>query len=224
MSAGPHYLVEPEHSEALRARHAEVLADLEELRKECLEANSDGYDALPLSEESARLAARAIDSIILGFRLPSPSLGSEPDGAVTLAWCGTPGHELSVSVSPSGAYNFSTVMGEDRIYGRLAITDEFPGYLRALIREVVACEEDPARGTRGPSGVRASLHRAGRGSGSPSPESREHRRMGRREGTSEEASRDRPLRPGDLLRGSIRSLILDPSRNHGVRDSWTLAC
>ena len=59
--------------------------DLWDVWQECKEPNWDGYDAVPVDQETYRNAYLLIEALPLGGPLPS-SVGAEPDGHLALEW------------------------------------------------------------------------------------------------------------------------------------------
>lgn len=94
---------------------------VDELRQMCRQyatADWDGYQASPVSSASVTHAVRFVESLPPHF--PSPSLGAEPDGQITLEWYRTPRHTLSVSVSSEGDLHYAALVGRNRHYGTIA--------------------------------------------------------------------------------------------------------
>ncbi|MBS0263333.1 MAG: hypothetical protein JSS02_15430 [Planctomycetes bacterium] len=112
-------------------------AALDELRKvwdECRVANWDGYDALPVSQGTYEAAYRLIDSLPLGF--PSPAIGAEPDGDVTLEWRKSRTRTLSVSVSANGYLHYAGLFGLGQRYGTLSHFADAPEELIRLVQDL----------------------------------------------------------------------------------------
>lgn len=93
-----------------------LLEELGALRDECRHPGWDGYGALPVEAETVQVAARFIESLPAGF--PLPTLGAEPDGAVTFEWYRSPSHILSVSVTADGNLHYAMLLEQDRTTGR----------------------------------------------------------------------------------------------------------
>jgi hypothetical protein len=102
--------------------------------EECRRPNWDGYDALPVSQDTLRNAYALIESLPLGS--PFPSIGAEPDGELTLEWHRSSRRTLSVSVTPHGELHFAALQGPNRIYGTEAFFGEIPDRIVDLIRQV----------------------------------------------------------------------------------------
>jgi hypothetical protein len=114
--------------------HQEALEELWEVWDQCRDANWDGYDALPVDQETYRTAYALIESLPLGF--PKPSIGAEPDGQLTLEWHKSPRRTLSVSVDPEGYLHYAGLYGPNKRYGTLAFFSTAPAELIQLVRDV----------------------------------------------------------------------------------------
>jgi hypothetical protein len=114
--------------------HREALEELWEVWDECREADWDGYDALPVEQETYRAAYTLIESLPLGF--PRPSIGAEPDGQLTLEWYKSPRRTLSVSVDPDGFLHYAGLYGPNKRYGTLVFFSIAPSELIQLVRDL----------------------------------------------------------------------------------------
>ncbi len=103
---------------------------------ECREPNWDGFNALAVSQDALRNAYRFLESLPLDSR--APSIGAEPDGALTLEWHHSPRRTLSVSVGPDDELHFAAVFGPNRVYGTEAFFGEAPDSILKLIGQVYA--------------------------------------------------------------------------------------
>jgi hypothetical protein len=101
---------------------------------ECQVANWDGFQALPVDQDTLRNAYRLVEALPLSF--PIPSIGAEPDGALTLEWHRSPRRTLSVSVDGDGYLHYAALLGPNRAYGTEAFFGEFPDTIQQLIRKV----------------------------------------------------------------------------------------
>ncbi len=114
--------------------HREALEELWEVWDECREANWDGYDALPVEQDTYAAAYALIESLPLGF--PKPSIGAEPDGQLTLEWHNSPRRSLSVSVDPDGFLRYAGLYGPNKRYGTLTFFGAAPGEIIQLVRDL----------------------------------------------------------------------------------------
>lgn len=114
--------------------HQETLEELSEVWYECREANWDGYQALPVEQETFHGAYTLIESLPLGF--PRPSIGAEPDGHLTLEWYKSPRRCVSVSVAPDGLLHYAGLYGANKRYGTLAFFSSVPNELIQLVRDL----------------------------------------------------------------------------------------
>ena len=102
----------------------------------CRKPNWDGYQALPVDQDTLRNAYVFLESLPLGS--PSPSIGAEPDGDLTFEWHRSPRHTLSVSITSVGDLHFAALLGPNRVYGTEAFFGEAPQRILNLIRQVSA--------------------------------------------------------------------------------------
>ncbi|NJO85820.1 MAG: hypothetical protein HC818_03630 [Synechococcaceae cyanobacterium RM1_1_27] len=101
---------------------------------ECKTPNWDGYSAFPVKVETLNYAYAVIQSLPLGF--PLPSVGAEPDGHLTLDWYRNPHWTISVSVSPEGVLYYAALLGNSDPRGSEPFLGEIPKRLLSLIQEV----------------------------------------------------------------------------------------
>jgi len=114
-----------------------VRAVFEELLKTfeaCRKPNWDGYGAQPVSEETYHLALQFLQSLPSG--MAAPSVGSEPDGHLTVEWYRTPQTTLSVSISPDGELYYAALLGTERVCGTETFRARIPQVLSDLIARI----------------------------------------------------------------------------------------
>ncbi|HEY2786118.1 MAG TPA: hypothetical protein VGJ05_14210 [Fimbriiglobus sp.] len=114
--------------------HREALEELSDVWDECRKTGWDGYGALPVEQDTLRMAYTLVESLPLGF--PRPSIGAEPDGQLTLEWRKTPRRILSVSVDPDGYLHYAGLFGTNKRYGSLAYFSTAPVELLQLVRDL----------------------------------------------------------------------------------------
>jgi hypothetical protein len=102
--------------------------------KECQLPDWDGYNALAVQENTLFNAYWFIESLPLGY--PLPSVGAEPDGHLTLEWYSNPRWILSVSISPEGMLYYAALFGARSERGSDHFCGEIPQPILELIREV----------------------------------------------------------------------------------------
>ena len=109
----------------------------EELLKtfeECREPDWDGHGAQPVCEGTYHFAHQFLAALPVGG--PSPSIGAEPDGHITVEWYRSPQRTLSVSVSPNGALYYAALLGKERICGTETFRARMPQVLSDLIARI----------------------------------------------------------------------------------------
>jgi hypothetical protein len=102
-----------------------------QIERECGQPGWDGYDALPVSNESVRLGIRISKSLPWGFY--EPTVGIEPDGQITFEWYKSPKKTCSVSVAPDGTLFYAALNGAATAYG----SEPFNGSLPPAILNVI---------------------------------------------------------------------------------------
>jgi hypothetical protein len=113
-----------------------VFDELCSVADECHSPNWDGYGALPITDETYRLAFRFLEVLPPGT--PAPSVGAEPDGHITLEWYSSPTRTLSVSVSPEGELHYAALIGPAKAYGTELFLGASPKVIVDLIHRVMA--------------------------------------------------------------------------------------
>ena len=116
--------------------HQESFDELVAVWNECRTRNWDGYDAMPVAQETYRAAFVLIESLPLGF--PRPSIGAEPDGHLTLEWHRASHRTLSVSVDPDGFLHYAGLYGPNKKYGTLVFFETAPNELIQLVQDLYA--------------------------------------------------------------------------------------
>src|SRR6266705_124634 len=112
----------------------ELQREIQKIAEECAGAGWDGYGASAVTPEAvaqARLFAEAIPA-----ELPMPTIGVEPDGALTFEWYRDPTQVLSVSVDATAALSYAAALGSEIISGTEIFDGRVPQKLSALKRRV----------------------------------------------------------------------------------------
>lgn len=113
-----------------------LLAELDEVWKDCSEPDWDGYDAYPVTADARNQAERFLNALPADCH--APSLGAEPLGHLSLEWHRDRYWTLSVSVTPEGALHYAALLGRDRACGTIPNFDEVPQAILELIERVYA--------------------------------------------------------------------------------------
>lgn len=113
-----------------------VLSELMQIAFVGSKAGWDGYNALPISSETSRLARTFLES--LPNSIPSPAVGAEPDGQITFEWYRSPHRVLSLSISPEGDLHYAALIGPNKAYGAEVFYGDVPSVIHDLIRRVYA--------------------------------------------------------------------------------------
>lgn len=91
----------------------------------------DGYEALPLDDNSLYFATRFL--MLLGTDELPTRASVDADGEVALDWDLGPRRMLSISVGSSGQLSYAAVLDGGERYGSLAFSDSIPDELVRLI-------------------------------------------------------------------------------------------
>ncbi len=102
----------------------------------CREGDWDIHGADPVMRDTLRNAYEFIEALPPGC--PLPSIGSEPDGHITLEWYRSPSWLLSVSVSPEGVLYYAALLGDEDPRGSCRFDGEIPETILYWIRRVGA--------------------------------------------------------------------------------------
>ena len=126
--------------------HKTALDQLFDVSEECSKFGWDGFGALPVSHETYLSAYRLLES--LPANIPSPSIGAEPDGHVTMEWYLSPRRTLSISLSPEGEIHYAALNGASKAYGSEPATGQLPNRLLDLVKQVTGASHDAFIATR----------------------------------------------------------------------------
>ncbi len=80
---------------------SEITSEIGRVTRDCSKPGWDGYDAEPVSAESARHAIAFVDRLPDGIVLPA-EVTPEPDGEISLEWTNPSSAWLSLSFSSDG--------------------------------------------------------------------------------------------------------------------------
>ena len=114
-----------------------IRQQLADVWEECSQADWDGHGAEPVSWDAYAIAERFLRSLPLGS--PTPSIGAEPDGCITVEWRPSRRRTLSVSVAPDGDLYYAALLGPERVSGATPFYDDAPRAILELIRRVYSC-------------------------------------------------------------------------------------
>ena len=108
--------------------------ELGEVWSECQVANWDGNGAEPVSHEALHETYCFLESLPLGF--PPPSVGAEPDGAMTLEWYFGRSRTLSISLAGDGELHYAALVGANATHGTELFDGVFPPTFVAILRRI----------------------------------------------------------------------------------------
>jgi len=113
-----------------------ALIELASVWEECQHPNWDGYNALAVQPETLINTYHFVESLPLGY--PLPSISAEPDGHMALEWYQNPSWTLSVSVSPESDLYYAALFGANTVRGSEVFHDDVPRIILGLIQRVHA--------------------------------------------------------------------------------------
>jgi predicted DNA-binding antitoxin AbrB/MazE fold protein len=108
--------------------------ELQSVWESCSTPDWDGYGALAVSQDVLVNGRRFLET--LPQDLPAPSIGAEPDGALTMEWHCSERRTLSISVSSGEELHFAGLFGSNRVYGTEAFLGRVPKAIVGLVRRV----------------------------------------------------------------------------------------
>ena len=114
--------------------HEELQRQIRKIAEECAAPGWDGYGASPVTPEAVSQARRFAEAI--PTELPMPTIGVEPDGALTFEWYRDRTQMLSVSVDASAALPYAAALPSGTISGTEIFHGQVPQKLVAVIRYV----------------------------------------------------------------------------------------
>jgi hypothetical protein len=114
--------------------HDDAINELITVTSACRKDDWDAHGASAVHPDSVTLCYRVIKSLPLGF--PSPTIGAEPDGQVTLEWYKSTSRVLSVSVDPVGLLHYAGLFGRSKHYGTITFTGQAPDQLMKLVQDL----------------------------------------------------------------------------------------
>jgi hypothetical protein len=112
-----------------------ALEELEKVYEECLEANWDGYGAMPISRETYSKARKLLRMIPPS--LSRPDISAEPDGEITFEWYKEKYSVVVISVGGNNLITYAGLFGKsNKIHGTEYFADELPEIIRHCIRRL----------------------------------------------------------------------------------------
>jgi hypothetical protein len=107
---------------------------LREVYKACSEANWDGYNALPITENTFEEAWKIIE--LLPTSIPMPEILAEPGGEIGFEW--HKGKRLIFVISVEGKYriNYAGIFGSNKIHGSEYFGEMLPSVVIENLRRL----------------------------------------------------------------------------------------
>jgi hypothetical protein len=112
----------------------DAMDELGSVWKDCSVTDWDGYGAIAVTQDSLRNAYLVLESLPPGF--PVPSVGAEPDGALTLEWYRSPRRTVSVSIDETCDLHYAALLGPNQQFGTEFFCGELPHRIAVLVGEV----------------------------------------------------------------------------------------
>lgn len=112
-----------------------ALEELEKVYEECLEANWDGYGAMPISRETYSKARKLLR--MMPSSLSRPEISAEPDGEITFEWYREKHFVFVISVGGNNLITYAGMFGKsNKIHGTEYFANELPEIIRHCIRRL----------------------------------------------------------------------------------------
>lgn len=111
-----------------------ILKELDIVAGECGSPGWDGYNALPVSQDTVDLAYRFISALPLNIKLPE--IGAEPDGCISFEWYKSPRKIFSVSVAQSGFIHYALLDNLIKRHGSEPFIGSISKEIISLINEI----------------------------------------------------------------------------------------
>lgn len=112
-----------------------AIDDLRKVFEDCREADWDGYQAEPVTEDAYQLAIQFLKALPLGTS--EPAIGAEPDGHLTMEWYRSPHRTLSISISPGSEVHYAALIGSGKAYGTEPFFGDVPETVMNLINRIM---------------------------------------------------------------------------------------
>ena len=109
--------------------------ELAEVYEESRVADWDASGARPVEQDTVRNAYLFLESLPLGF--PLPSVGADPNGHVSFEWYLEPRRLLSVAVSPDNELHYASLIGSSKLYGTEVFFGTAPRRILQLVQDVL---------------------------------------------------------------------------------------
>ena len=112
-----------------------ALEEIEKVYEECLEANWDGYGAMPISRETYSKARKLLR--MMPSSLPRPDISAEPDGEITFEWYKEKYSVFVISVGGNNLITYAGLFGKsNKMHGTEYFADELPEIIRHCIQRL----------------------------------------------------------------------------------------
>jgi len=112
----------------------DILQSLDELCKECSEEGWDGYNAIPVAEDTCDEAKRFIKSLPINF--PMPEIVPEPNGGIGLEWSKGNRQVFVASVSGKSQIVYAGLFGINKTHGTEYFGDSLPSTIIENLRRL----------------------------------------------------------------------------------------
>ena len=112
-----------------------ALEELEKVYEECLEANWDGYGAMPISRETYSKSRKLLR--MMPSSLPMPDISAEPGGEITFEWYKEKYSVFVISVGSNNLITYAGLFGKsNKIHGTEYFADELPEIIHHCIQRL----------------------------------------------------------------------------------------
>lgn len=101
-----------------------AVGELTNMFLDCFRPNWDGYDSSPVTAQTFANARAFLEEF--GGDWPKPSIGTDPDGELSLEWYRAPKLRFSVSIGPDPTLAYAGMFGSSTVHGTDTFVDEVP--------------------------------------------------------------------------------------------------
>ena len=110
-----------ENAESL---HGQPVRELQDTFLDCRDGNWDGYEALPVTDDTFLRAQAFLEQVLPQFSAPTAS--ATPSGNLVFEWFASPKRRFLVSIGADERIAFAGIFGSHPIHGTTVFTGDVP--------------------------------------------------------------------------------------------------
>ena len=104
--------------------------------------NWDGYGAARVAAGAVAFAERVL--LVIPESWPSPDVGVDPDGDVSLEWSEAPDRVLTISIDEEGVLHYAGLFGDSKSYGAESFLGQLPPAIVGNLERLYSVPSGPA--------------------------------------------------------------------------------